>query len=72
MSWWKIRRPVPRTIAVVLGIVPVLFTLGLWWALTHGAAEEPARLAQAAQGTGRPPHPPRELAREGAGERVEL
>ena len=40
MSWWKIRRPVPRTIAVVLGIVPVLVTLGLWWALTHGAAEE--------------------------------
>lgn len=40
MSWWKIRRPIPRAAAWVLGIVPVLLTLALWYALTHGAAEE--------------------------------
>ncbi|HSM51890.1 MAG TPA: hypothetical protein VLA75_10850, partial [Thermoanaerobaculia bacterium] len=40
MSWWKIRWPVPRPVAVILGLVPALLMLGLWFALTHGAAEE--------------------------------
>lgn len=40
MSWWKIRWPVPRATALVLGLVPILAALGLWFALTHGVAEE--------------------------------
>lgn len=40
MSWWKIRWPVARPIAVALGLIPVLLMLGLWFVLTHGAAEE--------------------------------
>ncbi len=40
MSFWKIRRPVPRAWVVVLGAVPILLTLALWYLLTRGPAEE--------------------------------
>jgi NitT/TauT family transport system permease protein len=40
VSWWKIRWPVPRPAALVLGLIPALLILGLWFGLTQGAAEE--------------------------------
>lgn len=40
MSSFKIRRPVVRTWAMMLGAVPILLSLGLWYALTSGPAEE--------------------------------
>jgi NitT/TauT family transport system permease protein len=40
MSLWQIRRPIARTPAVLLGIVPMVVAVGLWWALTAGPAEE--------------------------------
>lgn len=40
MSPWRIRRPVSRARAAALGAVPIALTLGLWFGLTLGAAEE--------------------------------
>ena len=40
MSVSKNRRPVPRLLAVLLGTVPVVLGLAVWWALTSGQAEE--------------------------------
>lgn len=36
----SIRGKVPRTAAIVLGLVPIVVLLGLWWYLTLGVAEE--------------------------------
>ena len=37
---WKIRQPIHRGWGWVLGVLPILLTLALWAALTHGEAEE--------------------------------
>lgn len=40
-SWLlSIRGVPPKTVAVVLGVVPILVLIGLWWFLTRGQAEE--------------------------------
>lgn len=37
---WRIRQPIANVSVWVLGIVPILLTLAIWAALTHGEAEE--------------------------------
>jgi ABC-type nitrate/sulfonate/bicarbonate transport system permease component len=37
---WRIRQPIARSWSWVLGVLPILLTLALWAALTHGEAEE--------------------------------
>jgi ABC-type nitrate/sulfonate/bicarbonate transport system permease component len=40
MNVWKIRRPVPQSWVVALGVVPILLTLAAWYLVTFGPAEE--------------------------------
>src|SRR4030095_6473456 len=37
---WRIRQPIRRGWGWALGVLPILLTLALWAALTHGEAEE--------------------------------
>lgn len=40
MSLWKIRRPIPSARIWLLGALPIVFSIGLWYLLTLGPAEE--------------------------------
>lgn len=41
MSSWvfSIRGQVPRWASIMLGLVPIVLLLGMWWGITHGEAE---------------------------------
>src|SRR5688572_8995244 len=43
MRWlFDIRARVPRTIGIVLGLIPIAIILGIWWSMTAGPVEERA------------------------------
>ena len=40
LTIFKIRSPLPHPVTLVLGIIPILILLGIWWLMTSGPVEE--------------------------------
>jgi ABC-type nitrate/sulfonate/bicarbonate transport system permease component len=40
LTIFKIRSPLPRPVTMVLGMIPILILLGIWWLMTSGPVEE--------------------------------